>query len=232
MKTIGILGGMGPLATADLFYEIILHTEADKDQEHVPVLIDSNSQIPDRTRAILADGPSPLGELLRSAERLERAGADFIIIACNTVHYFYNQVSAAVNIPVLHMPRIAAEETVRLGYKAVAILATEGTLHSKIYEEAFENNDVRLIVPNKEETAVIMDIIYNGIKRGQREYDTAAINKVLENLRERGAEAFILGCTELPLAFSRYQLRGKTINPTHLLALKAITTAGGKLKLT
>ena len=108
MKTIGIIGGMGPLATIDLYHRIVELTPARSDAEHIPTVIDSNTRIPDRTASILAGGESPVKELVRSAKRLEAAGADILLIACNTAHYYYDEVQAAAKTKVLNMPRMGA----------------------------------------------------------------------------------------------------------------------------
>ena len=122
-KTIGILGGMGPLATADLFEKIIAHTRAARDQEHLRVLIDSNTRIPDRTAAILQGGEDPAPELRSSARGLERQGAELLIMPCNTAHYFYDAVQSSVSIPVLHMIRIMVQALRRKGIQQAGLLA-------------------------------------------------------------------------------------------------------------
>src|SRR5699024_10166329 len=103
MKTLGILGGMGPLATVKLFEKIVSLTHANKDQEHIHTIIDSNINIPHRSRYILGNGDDPLNELIKSAKRLENAGADFLVMPCNTAHYFYDKIVAVMNIPFLNM---------------------------------------------------------------------------------------------------------------------------------
>ena len=108
-KIIGIIGGMGPLATADLFEKIIVHTKAACDQDHLRVIIDSNTNIPDRTAAILHGGADPVPELTASARGLERMGAELLVMPCNTAHNFYDAVQGAVSIPVLHMVRLTAQ---------------------------------------------------------------------------------------------------------------------------
>src|SRR5690554_1747344 len=105
MKSIGIIGGMGPLATCDLFGKIINNTNARIDQDHIHVYIDNNTEIPDRTAAILYGGKSPVAQLVRSAIKLESMGADALIMPCNTAHYFYDEVIKYVNIPMIHMPK-------------------------------------------------------------------------------------------------------------------------------
>ena len=99
-KIIGILGGMGPEATIDLFQKIVKLTPAQQDQEHLRIIIDNNPKIPDRTKAILHGGENPLPELIKTAQNLERAGADFIIIACNTAHYYLPEIQKTVNITI------------------------------------------------------------------------------------------------------------------------------------
>lgn len=116
-KTIGILGGMGPLATSDLFKKIIDVTDVDKDQDYPRVLIDNNTNIPDRTMAILHGGESPVPEMVRSTTVLSEMGADVLIIPCNTAHYFYNVIADSVTIPVLNMIKETAAEALAKGCK-------------------------------------------------------------------------------------------------------------------
>ena len=137
-NTIGIVGGMGPLATCDLFRKIIEVTEAGSDQEHVRVVIDSNTEIPDRTAAILAGGKDPVPELRKSASHLVSIGADLLIMPCNTAHYFYDQVAPTVGVPFLHMIRETAACLKRQGVGTVGLLATDGTVQSGVYHAAFE----------------------------------------------------------------------------------------------
>lgn len=133
MKTIGIIGGMGPLATIDLYHRIVELTPARSDAEHIPTVIDSNTRIPDRTASILAGGESPVKELVRSAKRLEAAGADILLIACNTAHYYYDEVQAAAKTKVLNMPRITAKYVKDSGMKRVMLLSTTGTVKAGVY---------------------------------------------------------------------------------------------------
>ena len=130
-KIIGILGGMGPAATADLFNKIIVSTKAASDQEHLHVIIDSNTSIPDRTEALIHGGEDPTEQLTLSARRLAAAGAELIAMPCNTAHGFYDAVCAAVDIPVLHMIKLTAQELRLKGVKCAGLLATDGTVQSR-----------------------------------------------------------------------------------------------------
>lgn len=225
-KTIGIMGGMGPLATADLYKKIVLNTGALRDGDHIHVVIDSNTAVPDRTAAILGTGESPVPELVKSAKLLENAGADFLIVPCNTAHFFLEDVLKQTKLPALNMLRLAAEEIKRRGVGKVALLATEGTIKTGIYARLFEEYRIPCLVPDSEQQRAVMDVIYNGVKAGKAQYDTAAFEAALHDLMRAGAEAFVLGCTELPIAFADYGLDYPVVDPTLVLARAAILEAG------
>ena len=230
-KVIGILGGMGPLATADLFQKITLHTAAACDQEHPRVCIDSNTNIADRTAALLHGGADPVPEMVKSAKRLESIGADFLIMPCNTAHNYYKQVSAAVNIPVLHMIALTRDALRARGVRCAGLLATDGTVQTGIYQRTFADSGVELLMPESaDDQAAVMDLIYNGVKAGDLLHDTAAFRAACEHLLACGAEVLVLGCTELPVAFELYRLDYPRIDPTLELALGAIRAAGCETK--
>jgi len=229
-KIIGILGGMGPLATADLFQKIILHTRAETDQQHLHVLIDSNTNIPDRTAALLHGGADPTPELVKSARRLADAGADVLIMPCNTAHNFYDAVQGAVDIPVLHMIALTRDALLARGVRRAALLATDGTVQTGIYQRVLAGSGIDLLVPEGDEQAAVMDIIYRGVKAGDMAHSTEGFRRCIESLLALGAETLILGCTELPLAFSLYRLDYPVTDPTLELALGAIRFAGGEVK--
>ncbi len=227
-KTIGIIGGMGPLATADLFEKIILHTGASCDQEHLRVLIDSNTNIPDRTAAILHGGADPVPELTASARGLERQGAQVLLMPCNTAHHFYDAVQASVGVLVLHMIRLTAQALKVRGIRTAGLLATDGTVRTGIYQRCFACTDIRLLTPDAPGQQAVMDMIYRGVKAGRQDYDAAPARTAMEDLLRRGAETLILGCTELPLAVKLYGIDLPVTDPTLELALGAIRFAGGK----
>ncbi len=232
MKTIGILGGMGPEASADLFLKILDETAAVRDQEHIPMLLDSNTRISDRTAAILSGGPDPRPELIRSAKRLERAGAELLVMACNTAHFFYDDIAREVAVPFLHMPCETAKHVAKKGYRAVALLATSGTVKTGVYADAFaaEAPDAQLLLPDEKGQDEVMKLIYDGVKQGRRDYPTDGIRAALADLTARGAQGFVLGCTELPLAFRYGGIDAPAVDPTRVLARAAVRAAGAQLK--
>ncbi|HNR64929.1 MAG TPA: amino acid racemase [Atribacterota bacterium] len=166
-KIIGILGGMGPEATIDLFQKIVRSTPAKKDQEHIRIIIDNNLKIPDRTKAILYNGENPLPELIKTAQNLERAGADFIIIACNTAHYYLHKIQKTVNIPIFNMMQETALYIHHTfpSLKQVSLFATEGTIHTGLYQAYLDNFAIETLVPTQTEQKELMEIIY-GVKSG------------------------------------------------------------------
>ena len=230
-KTIGIIGGMGPMATYDLGKKILLNTEAACDQDNIPVLIDCNSRIPDRTEAILHGGDDPRPEMKKSAKLLEDAGADFLIMACNTAHYYYDSVCEDISIPVLHMPRETAKCLLERGVKKAGILATDGTCRSGVYGDALAEAGIEAVYPSDETQRVIMSLIYDYVKAGRMDYPDHYIADVISEMQDKGAEILILGCTELPIVFDRItDLAIPAIDPTDVLAKAAVRFAGAPLK--
>lgn len=227
-KVIGILGGMGPAATVDLFSKITAATVAASDQEHLHVIIDSNTNIPDRTEALLHGGESPVPELTASARRLVAAGAELIVMACNTAHGFYDEVCRAAGVPVLHMIRLTAQELNRQGIKRAGLLATDGTVEAGLYDEALAGSGIELLKPSKSGQAAVMALAYDGVKSGQRDFDPSEFCRACEELLDRGAETLILGCTELPPVFEHYALPYPHLDPTLVLAHAAVNAACGK----
>lgn len=231
MKTIGVIGGMGPLATADLYTKIINFTVAEKDQDHVPVIIDSNPLIPDRTEYILHGGESPLPEIIKSIRRLEAAGCDFLIMPCNTAHHIISEIKATTKIPFINM----MEETVKMVAKeypgeTVGLLATDGTAKSGAYHKYFEPVGVKVIIP-KEHQKDVMEYIYQGVKTGDLEKDLKGIELAINEMEDLGATIFILGCTELSAVSKRIRTLGKAfLDPLEILAFRAIQEAGGEAK--
>lgn len=225
-KVIGILGGMGPLATVDLFKRIVLKTPAKKDQEHPRIIIYNNPKIPDRTAYILGKGENPLPELIDSAKKLEKWGADFIIMPCNTAHYFAEEIQKAIKIPLINMIEETASYVESLGVKRAGILATTGTIVSGIYQKALEKREIEGIVPSEKDQEKVMKGIYKGVKAGNIELGRNLLLEVAKKL-EGEVEAIIAGCTEVSVALKQEDLSVPLIDPMDILAEKAVKIALG-----
>jgi aspartate racemase len=216
---------MGPLATCDLLNKIIMMTDAKSDQEHIHVCIDVNTRIPDRTAAILHKGADPVQELVKSGIRLQSMGAEALAMSCNTAHFFYDRMIPFFDVPVLHMIKETARRANQMGMQKVGVLATDGTLRSGIYQKALSEEGIRYAVPPERHQKQVMALIYEGIKAGGVT-DIGGFYEALEELFAQGAEALILGCTELPIAFQRYRIDKPCIDPTSVLAAAIIEFAG------
>jgi len=226
-KIIGILGGMGPEATIDLFYKIIKSTPAGKDQEHLRIIIDNNPKIPDRTAAILGKGEDPLPALQETARNLEKAGADFIIIPCNTAHYFLPLIQESVKIPILNMIEETAKETQKKipSIKKVGLLASIGIYETEIYHQKFKKFNIKVISPEEKDKEEVMKVIY-AVKAGNlSEGIKKSIFKITQKLIEKGAEAIIAGCTEIPLILEEGDVSVLLIDPTQVLAKATVQKA-------
>lgn len=231
-KSIGILGGMGPLATADLLIKITTATKASCDNEHIRVYIDSNAAIPDRTAAILQGGPDPVPEMLSALRNLEKCGADCVVMACNTAHYFLPRLRAETQTPILDMLAITAERCAeRYPGKRAAILATAGTLATGIYDRALEAAGVPFLLPDQEERRWLMHLIYDVVKAAApMQPEEEAWSRLLDGLRRRGADYFLLACTELPIAANTLSDEGPFVDPTLELARAAVRFCGYTVK--
>lgn len=227
-KALGILGGMGPLATADLFRKIVLNTRASHDNDHIRIYIDDNSSIPDRTGAILRGGPSPLPAMTDSLRKLEACGAECIIMPCNTAHYYIDELSSLTNVPFISITDATADFCKRtFPEKTACILGTAATLAMGLYDKALTKAGVPFIKPDEEDTRRLMRVIYDGVKAGAPLSSVAADwDRVLENGRARGADYFILGCTELPIIAEELKTPGDFADPTYALAKAAIEFCG------
>lgn len=232
MKVVGIIGGMGPQATADLFQKIIAQTPAQRDQDHLEVLIYNLPQIYDRTEAILGRGPSPLPQLESAAQGLVSLGAELLAIPCNTAHYFVENLERGIAVPIIHMPKEVARfiKSQGLGEK-IGLLATDGTIISGVYQQALAAEDLVSINPELEDQAKVMDVIYGeqGIKAGFVESrQERELREVALRLVEQGAKAVIAGCTELTTLFDQFPLQAGVplISANDILAKAIVREAG------
>lgn len=228
-KVIGILGGMGPEASCEIFRRIIKNTQAKTDADHIRVIMDSNTKIPDRTRAILNGGISPVDEMIKTAKNLQNAGADFIIIPCMTAHFFIDIVQKAIDIPIIN----ALSETnkyINEGYPTlteIGLLATSGTIATGLFQNFLINKKV--ITPEEKiQENLVMNTIYgvNGIKAGNTSPEIIeTLAGVVDELKEKGAKGIISGCTEISLVMNPKLIDIPLIDPLTVLARRAIEIA-------
>ena len=230
-RTIGVIGGMGPLATADFYLRLVRATPAATDQEHLHVLIDSNTEIPDRTAAIESRGPDPTPVLVATARRLVAAGAEVLAIPCNSAHAFLDAIRDAVaGVPVLDIMEevAAAAAALHPAPRSVGLLATSGTTRQGRYQAALSRRGIEVLTPDGEGQRVVSAEIAS-VKRGDTGPQVRARGRAsAEALVRAGAGAIVLGCTELPLILGPGDLSVPVLDSTELLARAAVREGLGE----
>ncbi|MEV0949325.1 amino acid racemase [Promicromonospora sp. NPDC050249] len=207
---VGVLGGVGPLATILYMERVVRLTDAARDQDHVDMMVLQHATVPDRTAFVLGRSPDDPGPVLAAdARRLAGAGAGFLVLPCNTAHAFAGAIAAATRVPLLSavdvtVSAVLARDTWTGRFsgprpEAVGLLATEGTVASGVYADAFGARGIKTLVPDVAGQAAVTSLVYDGVKAG-RGGDLTALDGVIADLRRRGAAAVVLGCTELSVA--------------------------------
>lgn len=222
---VGILGGMGPLATAEFLRLVVAVTPAKRDQDHLHVVVNSNPSIPDRTAALLDGGPSPVPMLVQSAQLLESAGAEILAMPCNTAHRFLCAIRAAVSIPMLDMITMTADALARGHAGTVGVMATAGTLCTNLYGRALERRGVAWTAPDSAHQELLNRAI-ELVKAGAASGAAELAEKVAFRVAEQGADVLVLGCTELPMALSAVDLPIPMVDPMEILARGVVDAAG------
>ena len=225
-KTLGILGGLGPAASV-YFYRIITeHTQAARDQDHLDIVLVSGASIPDRTEFILGKSEnSPLPSMIDGVRKLTAAGAELIAIPCNTAHYFYDQIEKASPVPVLNIVRETVALAKKAGVRKLGIMATAGTVITGAYQHACLENGISFVIPSERSQETLMDIIYGSIKTAKAP-DMEAFRGVCDELYNSGADALVLGCTELSLIPTDDLTQYRFIDSLLVLAARAIRECG------
>ncbi len=201
-RVLGVLGGMGPLASAQFMLRLTLLAPALRDQDHVPAVLWSDPRVPDRTAARLAGGEDPLPVLLRGIRGLEAAGCGAIAIPCNTAHGWFAPMQAATDLPILHIVDAAAAELRRLGVTSgrIGVMGTAATLAMGLYQERLGALGYDCILPPPAEMEALVTPAIGLVKANRLAESYPPAAEAAGNLIARGAAAVVLGCTELPLA--------------------------------
>jgi aspartate racemase len=213
-KTVGVIGGMGPAATVDFMRRIVEATPAAHDQGHVHVIVDSDPSVPDRTAATVAGGPDPSPWLAAMARRLEIAGAEILVMPCNSAHNFAGAITAAVGVPLVDWPGVVAEHLVDEGVRAVGVLGTDGTLAGGVFRGALAARGCAGVEPSPEAQRGVSSVIA-AVKAGAWDRADALhlLRRAAEDLAEHGAEALVLACTELSVLAAERSLDAPAAMP-------------------
>ena len=223
---VGVIGGLGPEATLDFFAKVLRATPAERDQDHLHLIINNNPNVPNRNEAVAGTGPSCGPELAKSARALERAGADLLVMPCNTAHAFTADIRAAVQIPLMSLIDVTVTAT-RARYpqlRRVGILATSGCLQAGLYRDAFAQFGVETLEPTGPALARFMAALYD-IKAGRKEAAHTVMLAVARDLVAEGAEVLVSGCTEVPLVLSTEDFTVPLLGSTDILAQAVVQVA-------
>lgn len=226
---VGVLGGMGPDATVDFMSKVLAATAAYSDQDHIRMLVDHNPHVPDRSAAIIEGIGDPGSVLAEMAKRLQDAGADFLVMPCNTAHAFQRDIEAAIDIPYVSI----IDETVTAcgGIESIGVLETVGCKASGIYQDAFAAANVPVVLLDDSETADFMKLVAE-IKGGNCGTETAAgMRQLAESLVARGAAGIVAGCTEIPLVLDGSMIDVPLFSSTDILAEATVAYATGARNL-
>lgn len=227
MKRVGIIGGMGPLATIDLYEKIVKLADAKCDQDNIPLVIDNNTIIPDRPSYILDHTkPNPLPGLIQSANRLKNAGCEAICLACNTAHYFVDDIIKQTGVKVLDMPKITVNSILKdaKNVKNICVLATNVTISTGIYEKELNQNGLNSVKLSNQIQEKLMSCIYDGVKAGKVAKYTNIFEEIVNSLE---ADLFLAACTELPIFLPLIKTDKKFMDPTLELAKEIIKFSRG-----
>ena len=229
-NTLGVIGGLGPIATAHFMELVIRMTDAATDQEHLDMIIYNRPSIPDRTSYILDKSkPNPLPEMIRVGNTLARQGAKLIAIPCMTAHYFHRELTRYIEAPIVHAIHECAVHLKKHGITRVGIMATDGTIRSRLFQRALTQHSIEAVIPGPEGQKCVMSVIYDDIKAnkpaGMDKFDLAS-----RDLKEQGAQAIILGCTELSLVKRDCAIGAGYLDAMEVLAQTCVIRCGGKLK--
>lgn len=229
-KVLGVIGGLGPAATAYFMDLVIRMTDAATDQEHLEMIVYNCPSIPDRTGHILdRTKPSPLPAMIRIGKQLAQQGVDHIAIPCMTAHYFYSELKDGIPVPVVNGLAETARFLKERGITKAGVMATDGTIASGLFHQALQAEGIQPIVPSPDRQVDVMHLIYNNIKANlPAEMDR--FHTVSHELKENGAQAIILGCTELSLIKRDHPIGAGFIDAMEVLAQQSILHCNGKLK--
>lgn len=222
-KTIGIIGGQGPVSTADLYMRIVKYYQDNFRARYVrdfPPMIIFSVPTPDLVESV-EDEKTTFSLIAEAIQKLEKDGSNFIIIACNSLQYYIEKLQTLVKIPIIGIVPIVTKYVIGNGYKTVGILATDTTIKKDVYGKFLKSSGVKLIIPNEKDQLAVEEIILNEIGGTASNEDSGKLKNVISNLQEEGAEGVLLACTELPLVIKQSEVNVPLIDCNKLYAEEA-----------
>lgn len=229
-KTIGVLGGMGAAASADFYMRVVniaqKKYQAEADDDFPPMWI-YNLPVTGFDETGFVEPESVKNQMITAVDRLAKAGSDFVVIPCNTAHFFYKEMQATIPIPILSILEVTVKAVQDVGFSKVGLLNSQSTKHFHLYEDIFSKNNIDTLSTTDEEQQRVSQVIGHVISGTQGYNDIEQLNNIVRRFAQAGMEAVILGCTELPLAFSQKDCDLPLFNTTELLAGAALSSSYG-----
>lgn len=229
-KTVGILGGMGPRATLDFMEKIINHTKASCDQEHIKMYIYNNTKVGNRIESINHTGIDITNELIKSAKQLEKMGADFLVMPCNTAHYYYNDIVQDINIPFYSIIDCAIDYLEKNNIQKIAIIGTSATIGTRLYHNKCDLHNISYLEYSEKIQDVFNDVIFSVKSESFSSEIIKRVQEALDFFHDQQAEAIVMACTEIPIFFKNNKFNAHLVDPTELLAMKTVEKAGYELR--
>lgn len=229
-KILGVLGGLGPMATAYYLELMIKMTDAATDQEHLQSIVMNFPTIPDRTAYILGrSAECPLAPMVALGQQMKALGAGVIATPCITAHYFHQELQEGIGLPMIHGIECVARHLAEAGIRRVGLMATDGTVQSGIFQRQVEAQGMELVLPDAEGQAGVMALIYDQVKAGLQP-DPVLFETIKQQLRSKGAQVVVLGCTELSLLKKKFPLGDGILDALEVLAQESVLACGKQIK--
>ena len=224
-KTVGIIGGMGPEATVELMQRVIELTPATDDCDHIHMLVDNNPKVPSRIKALIdGDGESPLPELIKMAQGLEKSGADFLVMPCHTAHHYYAEIANSVSIPFISLIELAVKN-IKSEFphlKKIGLLASTAVINIKLYENAFKDYGIEVIYPELSQQDLLMSVIKKVKSNSLDDENIKSYNSIANSL---DIDCVVIACTELSILTDLLDSSAKVIDALDVLAQEIVNQA-------
>ncbi|MDD3367437.1 MAG: amino acid racemase [Lachnospiraceae bacterium] len=226
MKKLGVVGGLGPMATAYFMQLVTQMTEAETDQQHIEMLIHSCPAIPDRTQFILGKSKEdPSDPIIEIGKELKGLGAELLAIPCITAHYFHDKLEQRIGLPIIHIVKETGKYLQQRKISCAGIMATDGTIESALFQKELEQLGIHTVIPDEVHQQMVMDIIYKNVKAG-KPVDMELFAGAADNLQQQGAEVIVLGCTELSMAKRDQTIGAGFLDAMEILAKCSVEACG------
>lgn len=229
MKKLGIIGGLGPMATIYFMELVVRMTKADNDRGHIPMIIYNYPDTPDRTEYLLDHSkPNPLPNILEMGKKLKEQGCDYFAMPCITAHYFGKEITDTIGSGFINMIEETAKYLKAKQIDTVGLMATDGTVESKVFEETLKSYGINVVVPSENKQKLVMKVIYDEVKAG-KEVSVDDLYEVKEELKSKGAKLCLLGCTELSVVKGNYTLDDEFLDVLEILAKQSVLLCGAEV---